>query len=201
MQLIASRRKQAGVTLVELMISLVLGLIVTGAVLALIASIMKSNSETIEATRLTQELRGMSDILAMEVRRARGLDDPLANVGSGGVDPVSVCDVDPVPSATCLQVGYGCQVSDDTGKITGRFRTFSFEGGELRLAVGTDAPPACGTGNTLNSKDLALDNVSISEAADGSLRVVLTGHLSSDNDAIQRSLTRTIWPRSTAVSP
>jgi prepilin-type N-terminal cleavage/methylation domain-containing protein len=195
--MITTKRRQSGVTLIELMISLVLGLIVTGAVLALIASIIKSNGETIKTTRLTQELRAMSDVLAMEVRRARGLSDPLANVGSGGVGPVSDCDIDPVPSGTCVQIGYDCNIAE----ATGRFRTFSFQNGELMLATATDAPPACGTGAALNSSDLALDNVTMAEAADGSINVTLTGHLRSDNSGVRRSLSRAIWPRSTAVSP
>jgi type II secretory pathway pseudopilin PulG len=192
-----SLQRQAGVTLIELMISLVLGLIVTGAVLALVVSIMRSNGETIRATRLTQELRSLSDIMTMEVRRARGLSDPLANVGSGGGAPVSACDIDPVPSATCLQVGYRCDVAVGTGE----FRTFSLKGDQLLLATATDAPPACGVGDKLNSAELALDAVTMTKGGDGSINVVLTGHLKSDNSATQRTLVRTIWPRSTAVSP
>ena len=65
-------RSQQGVTLVELMIGLTLGLIVTGAAISLVASISQSNSETIRATRLTQELRSLSDIVTLEARRAHG---------------------------------------------------------------------------------------------------------------------------------
>lgn len=200
MPMMNSKRLQSGVTLIELMISLVLGLIVTGAVLALIASIIRSNGETIQTTRLTQELRSLSDVLAMEVRRARGLGDPLANVGSGEVDPTSDCDIEPVPSATCLQIGYSCTI-DSSLKTTGEFRTFSFQGGELLLATATDAPPACGTGKKLNSSDLLLDDVSMAKAADGSIDVTLTGHLTSGGYGAKRTLSRAIWPRSGAISP
>jgi hypothetical protein len=182
------------------MISLVLGLIVTGAVLALIASIIRSNGETIQTTRLTQELRSLSDVLAMEVRRARGIGDPLANVGSGGVDPVSACDLEPVPSATCVQVGYNCNLVGVAATV-GEYRTFSYQGDQLLLATAVNAPPACGTGNPLNSSDLSLDDVSMAKAADGSINVTLTGHLTSDRSGIKRTLRRAIWPRSTAVSP
>lgn len=197
MQLMKSmHRQQAGVTLVELMIGLVVGLIVTGAVLALVVSIMQSNNETIQSTRLTQELRSLADIMTLEMRRARGLSDPLANIGMGGA-AVSECDIAPVASATCLQVGYACNVVAGTGQ----FRTFSYSNNQLLLGTSTAAPVACNTGTALDSNELVLDNVVMTGAADGSVEVVLTGHLATDNASTQRTLTRTIWPRSAAVTP
>lgn len=190
-------KRQKGVTLVELMIGLTLGLIVTGAAISLVASISQSNSETIRATRLTQELRSLSDIITLEARRAHGVNDPLANVGSGAAGPVSACDIAPVASATCLQIGYDCNLAAGTGK----FRTFSFSNGQMLLATSSNAAPACGAGASLNSSELALDAVNISAVADGSISVVLTGHLSSDASSTTRTLKRTIWPRSTAISP
>ena len=41
---------QRGVSLIELMIAMVAGLIVTGAAVALIVAMIKSNAETIKAT-------------------------------------------------------------------------------------------------------------------------------------------------------
>ena len=189
-------KRQSGVTLVELMIGLTLGLIVTGAAISLVASISQSNSETIRATRLTQELRSLSDIITLEARRARGVADPLANVGTGGA-AVSSCDIAPVPAATCLRIGYDCDAAAGTGK----FRTFSFANVQMLLATSTNAAPACGTGTVLNSADLALDSVTVSAVADGSINVVLTGHLKSDATSSSRTLKRTIWPRSGAVGP
>ena len=71
----------------------------------------------------------------------------------------------------------------------------------MLLATSTNAAPACGAGSKLNSTDLALDAVNISSAADGSINVVLTGHLTSGNNSPSRTLKRTIWPRSAAVGP
>lgn len=190
-------KHQAGVTLVELMIGLTLGLIVSGAAISLVASISQSNGQTIRATRLTQELRSLSDIVTLEARRAHGVTDPLANVGMGDDAPVSACDIAPVASATCLKIGYDC----DTAAGTGKFRTFSYANGQMLLATATDAAPACGTGSVLNSSELALDAVSISAVADGSINLVLTGHLTSDATSTSRTLKRTIWPRSALVAP
>lgn len=73
-----SRHAQAqGFSLVELMVALVVGLIVIGAVLALVISIMKSNRQTLQSTRLNQEMRATIAVIANDLRRARGTADSL----------------------------------------------------------------------------------------------------------------------------
>lgn len=62
--------KQSGFSIVELMISLVAGLIVIGAVGTFLLSSFRSNSEFIAATRLTQDLRNANDFIGRELRRA-----------------------------------------------------------------------------------------------------------------------------------
>ena len=72
------RRRSSGVGLVELMVALVVGLVVVGAVLALVVAIMKSNRETLQSTRLNQELRATLALIANDLRRARSVADPLS---------------------------------------------------------------------------------------------------------------------------
>lgn len=63
-----------GFTLVELMVALVAGLIVVGAVGAFAASSLRANSEYIRATKLNQELRTNLGFITDELRRA-GYDE------------------------------------------------------------------------------------------------------------------------------
>lgn len=76
--------RAAGFTLVEMMVALALGLLVVAAVLAFIFSLIRANSETVLSTRLNQELRGTMALIAADLRRARGLTDPIAAVNQGG---------------------------------------------------------------------------------------------------------------------
>jgi prepilin-type N-terminal cleavage/methylation domain-containing protein len=66
--------RQSGFSLVELMVALVAGLIVSGAVIAFTMSSMKSNGEYVQSTRLTQELRNTLDLVSRDLRRA-GYDE------------------------------------------------------------------------------------------------------------------------------
>lgn len=63
-------RRQAGLSLVELMVSLTIGLIVLAAVTNLVVGGLRSNSETQRMARLNQELRAVMHLMVSELRRA-----------------------------------------------------------------------------------------------------------------------------------
>ncbi|MGI8561471.1 MAG: PilW family protein [Luteimonas sp.] len=64
------KRSQQGFSLIELMIALVAGLIVIGAVLAFTVATVRAYSENIRSTRLTQDLRSGMNVVQRELRRA-----------------------------------------------------------------------------------------------------------------------------------
>ncbi len=74
--MIAYQRQSRGFSLVELMISLAIGLIVVSAVLAFTLSSLTANSEYVQSTRLSQELRNSMDFVSRELRRA-GYDENM----------------------------------------------------------------------------------------------------------------------------
>jgi prepilin-type N-terminal cleavage/methylation domain-containing protein len=74
--MIAYKRHSRGFSLVELMISLAIGLIVVSAVLAFTLSSLTANSEYVQSTRLSQELRNSMDFISRELRRA-GYDENM----------------------------------------------------------------------------------------------------------------------------
>jgi prepilin-type N-terminal cleavage/methylation domain-containing protein len=74
--MIAYKRQSRGFSLVELMISLAIGLIVVTAVLAFTLSSLTANSEYVQSTRLSQELRNSMDFISRELRRA-GYDENM----------------------------------------------------------------------------------------------------------------------------
>jgi Tfp pilus assembly protein PilW len=59
-----------GYSLVELMIAMAIGLVVIGSVLAFTLSSLETNTEYVQATRLTQELRNTMDLAIRDVKRA-----------------------------------------------------------------------------------------------------------------------------------
>lgn len=191
-----TKKSQAGVTLVELMIAMVVGLIVIGAAIALAVSLMKANNDSIRSTRLSQEMRALADVAAMEIRRARSLEDPLANVGLGATAFVTCNAITPSADGKCLTFAYGCNPINGNGK----FQTISLSGSSMFLATEPAAAPACGTGDKLNSDDLVITSATFAETPTKAIRMTLVGHPSSDAN-MKRTLTRVIWPRSAPVVP
>lgn len=190
------KKSQAGVTLVELMIAMVVGLIVIGATIGLVVSLMRSNSESIRSTRLSQEMRALADLATMEIRRARSLDDPLANVGEGATAFTQCNAITPGDNNRCLTFAYGCNPVDGAGS----FRVIRQSGNNLVIGTGTSALNCTGGGTQLNAPDLIVESASFTQTSTGAIRMSLQGRLASDAN-MRRTLTRVIWPRSAPVTP
>jgi prepilin-type N-terminal cleavage/methylation domain-containing protein len=139
------RQFQKGFSLVELMISLVIGLIVSGAAVALVAAIGKSNSDTVRATRLTQELRATAEVISRELRRARSVSDPIANVSKNTAGLVTACNTVDVSTAGCVTYGYDCGGSVATTGTDPSFNSIGLAGNKVYWKQSTAGVPACPT--------------------------------------------------------
>jgi len=62
--------KQQGLTLIEMMIAMIIGIILSGAIITIFISNLKSATDTIRMTRLNQELRGVMTLISDEIKRA-----------------------------------------------------------------------------------------------------------------------------------
>lgn len=193
-----------GFSLIELMVALVVGLIVIGAVLALIVAIMKSNRETLQATRLNQELRATMAVVATDIRRARGVPDPMTAATASGGNPYKSIDT---ATAGCIRYGYFDATDDDgNGDATDdNYHALYLSGGKLvRASSSTEAGATCTlAGKQLGSDQVAITTLTFTPAATSNttreFQVTLAGHL-VDNDAalasISRTITQTVFVRS-----
>jgi len=65
-----SKQGQQGLSLLEILIAMVIGLFILGAVLGLFVSMIKSDSDNIKAIQLNQELRNVMGLMTRDIRRA-----------------------------------------------------------------------------------------------------------------------------------
>jgi prepilin-type N-terminal cleavage/methylation domain-containing protein len=63
-------KKQSGLTLIEMMIAMLIGLLVTGAIISVFISNVKSSSENIKMMQLNQELRTVMGFMSDEIKRS-----------------------------------------------------------------------------------------------------------------------------------
>ncbi|QSX78304.1 PilW family protein [Agrilutibacter solisilvae] len=181
-----------GFSLVELMVGMVLGLIVVAAVVNLVMSIIQSNNQTIRATRLTQELRATTSVIAADIKRARSVDDPFRNPMVVGGNPYRQVDT---TTPGCVRYSY---FNTDPG-VTNYFHAVSSANGAVLLATGATAAGAtCGAGTRLNSPFINISALTFDRNG-RRITITVTGSL-IDDPSIVRTLSQTIFIRSLAGS-
>lgn len=117
--------RQAGFSLVELMVALVAGLIVSAALVAFTMSSFRSNGEYVLSTRLTQELRNSLDLVMRDLRRAGYDEGALGRMAQGTMSPFSPMHVD--VDAECVVYAYDRDTQNDE---------VNFADGEIDLGNG-----------------------------------------------------------------
>ncbi|MGH8030412.1 MAG: PilW family protein, partial [Arenimonas sp.] len=95
-------RRQAGFSLIEMMVALVAGMIVVAAVIAFMMSSFSSNADYVRSTRLTQELRNTLDLATRDLQRAGYDDNALLYLGNANTSPFAPILV----SGSCVVYAY-----------------------------------------------------------------------------------------------
>ena len=112
----AYANRQHGFSLIELMIALAAGLIVSVAAVAFLMSSFRSNADYVKSTKLTQELRSTLDLITRDLRRA-GYDETAMGLVSTGTatsrftrmnmcNASNVCTTGATPPITCVIYAY-----------------------------------------------------------------------------------------------
>lgn len=144
-----------GFTLVELLIAMVISLVVSFAAISFFLSLARANSEELRVTRLTQELRAISEVVGREIRRARYVADPIGNVTQAGAGaPPQVNDALTINTAgNCLSLQYDSPPSETPGRIE---RAIYLANGRIFLASTT----SCTGGTAISSEQVVISGLS-----------------------------------------
>ena len=189
-----ARADARGFSLVELMVAMVLGLIVIGAVMALVLSMIRSNNQTLAATRLTQELRAALSVVANDFKRARSVIDPLTAATQVAGNQLFVVNT---ATAGCIRYAY-------EGGEGGNWRAIYRDGATNRLvlvAAATQAAASCtSTGQQLGSDQVNITGLTITPSSSATAMrqydITITGVLASNGNGITRTMRQTIFVRS-----
>jgi type IV pilus assembly protein PilW len=95
-------KQQAGVTLIELMIGLALGLFIVGGVLSVYLAVTQSSRELLDQSRLNQEMSAIMNIMTGDIRRAGYWSDAGGNQPE--TNPFSVFNTTVDDNSTALEV-------------------------------------------------------------------------------------------------
>lgn len=198
-----TNRRQLGLSLIEMMVAMVVGIVVSGAALALVAAVTKSNSETIRATGLTQELRTTSEVIARDFRRARNVSDPISNVSKTPL--LNSCNTIDISTAGCVRFGYDCN-----SNASGTFKAIGLVGNKVwqRIVTSKMSDLACPDGSTgdvqISTAAIKVNSMVFTQDAThpDAYTVQLQGQFLNDPSAtspLVRTITQEIQIRSSAV--
>lgn len=178
----ARRTKQSGFTLPELLISLVLGLTLVGAVMTAYLTALKSSGDNNEQAQLTHNLRASLDLILSDLKRAGGIgsgslpdtDVMMRNryAGNAFMDAVSNLKLwNCNGSNECSCVTYSYDQDSDNDPYTGKMNHFGFKLSGTRLQIRTGSTvasgglhPGCGYNNPGNTWEaLTEDDIQITQ--------------------------------------
>lgn len=93
---------QQGFTLIELMISMLIGLIILAAVIGMFVSMVKADNDYLKSIRLNQELRAAMSLITRDLRRSGYNGTASATVIAGTANPFQ----EMATTATCVIYAY-----------------------------------------------------------------------------------------------
>jgi len=105
-------RSQHGFTLIELMVSLAIGLLITSGVLSFYISSMQAHRENLEMSMLNQELNAMLHLIDHDIRRAGfwagvpGTDDLATNPFMASPNDVVISEKSGETAGSCVIYSY-----------------------------------------------------------------------------------------------
>jgi type IV pilus assembly protein PilW len=141
--------RSSGFSLIELMISVALGLLLTAAVVAVFGSALRSNTDTLRAARLNQDLSTVLSLMVNDIRRAgyaNTVDGLYSDDTASGGDDANDDDITLV-SPSCVLYSYD---SNSDGVVeNSEWFGFRLEAGAIRMrsacGAGPDADSNCDT--------------------------------------------------------
>ena len=199
---IRTHKRQTGVTLIEAMISLALSMIVTSAMVVLMANSMGTSTRIIQMSQLTDELRNAMSMMTRDVRRANYSANSIfcygySQCGFAGGNALQTGDIQVNGGGSCftftLDRGFNGDATDDP---VGAFRRVVSGGiGVIEMwtgAAGAAAPncaSAAGATNWIELTDPDTVNITVFNVNDaGSITKEISESKTSTFDSRQREI-------------
>lgn len=207
--------KQVGFSLIELMVSMIVGLLILAAVTSIFVSMLNSNNDNLKSMRLNQDLRAAMSLMTRNIRRS-GVNQDSENLPSSGSNQfqgVEICS-GTTPDTTVPITGDRIIFSyDEAGTVGGtpdadEWFGYQYNSTDKDIKIGITGPGAsCALSNWTSATDntqVAITNLQFLETQipasftggtpERQIAVTITGQLVSDA-SFQRTLTETVYIR------
>ncbi len=157
------RQRQRGLSLVELMVGVAIGLIVVAAATMLVATQLADNRRLLLETQIQQDLRATADIIVREVRRSGYWARARQGVWTAGATPI-VNAYSTLTSPSNTEVGFAyssateaLEFLEDNAASAAETRGFRLNGAVIETFLGGGGWQALTDGTTLNVTELRVE--------------------------------------------
>jgi len=124
-------KKQAGFTLIELMISLLLGLIIIAITVGIYVTTIRGSTDTINAARLNYDLESAMSVMVNDIRRAGYWGGAVTGIDSA-TNPFTTGTADiQIPTASCILYAY--DTDGDGAPDNGEYYGFKLQNGAIGM--------------------------------------------------------------------
>lgn len=189
-------KKQSGLTLIEMMIAMLLGLLVTGSIITIFISNVKSSSENIKMIHLNQELRTVMGFMSDEIKRS-----------GYSADATVTTFIDDFNTATANCVLYSYDVNGNGVQTTNEKFGFRLNGNTIQWGSNV----ACGSNinwqglTEPNMADITVFSIVPSDIPAGTviikqIVITITGVTTLNPGTASRTITETIRVRNEDAS-
>ena len=156
-------KQQCGVTLIELLVAMVISLIVSTAMILLMASTLGTGTQTIQMSRLTQEMRTAMQLITRDLRRANFHSNSAACYGTINCSPdvTKITAIVPNLANNCFR--FWLDRESDGDLDAGAFQRYTRGSvNVLQMTMADDANDTCGDdwGVALDITDADIVNIS-----------------------------------------
>ena len=140
-RMLGSRRRQTGLSSVELLVGVAIGLVITAAATLLMSGQLVENRRLLTETQLQQDLRAAADIMARELRRAGGANeaaslDSIWYPGSTQVVNNSMAQLSSLASATSVEFNYYPGPFVGAPTVASGLSRFSLQSARIKTEMG-----------------------------------------------------------------
>lgn len=133
---------QAGFSLIELMISMSIGLLLMGGVLQIFSNAVQNDSESLMTSRLQHELRTSMAIMQNDIRRAGYWSNALPTFGANNPFTAGNTDLAVLDGGTCILYTYDLNkngtIDDDT-----EYFGFRLNGNKIEIRIAGTTTTDC----------------------------------------------------------